>query len=115
MPAQTTVFDAKCNPIADLGTGARNTIKWSPSSKLLCLGGFGNLAGEMVPLLCIAQTQGYLGPKEVEEDWLRKSWFVIVEVISLKTVEYSAYVEWSPDSRYIVTGITFPRMRVGNG
>lgn len=48
MPSQTTIFDLKCQPIADLGSNSRNTLKWSPNGKILCIGGFGNLQGYMV-------------------------------------------------------------------
>jgi len=29
--------------------------------------------------------------------------------------EYSSHIEWAPDSRHLITGILFPRMRVDNG
>ncbi|MQM05158.1 hypothetical protein Taro_037964 [Colocasia esculenta] len=47
MPAKATVFDKKCNPIIELGTGPYNTIRWNPKGKFLCLAGFGNLPGDM--------------------------------------------------------------------
>ena len=30
MPAKTVLFDAKCKPVFDLGTGPYNIIKWNP-------------------------------------------------------------------------------------
>lgn len=30
MPAMATVFDKKCNPLLELGTGPYNTIRWNP-------------------------------------------------------------------------------------
>jgi len=92
MPAQTTVYDAKCNPIADLGAAARNTVKWSPNSRLICSAGFGNLSGEF-------------------DIWDHKK----LKKIGAGTAEYSSHIEWAPDSRHLVTGILFPRMRVDNG
>jgi hypothetical protein len=54
MPARATLFDAKCNKLAEFGKAARNTARWSPCSRLLALGGFGNLNGQIVrsPQLC---------------------------------------------------------------
>jgi uncharacterized protein with WD repeat len=48
MPARATLFDAKCNKLAEFGKAARNTARWSPCSRLLALGGFGNLNGQIV-------------------------------------------------------------------
>ncbi|KAF4362175.1 hypothetical protein F8388_010609 [Cannabis sativa] len=33
MPAKATVFDKKCNPLLELGTGPYNTIRWNPKGK----------------------------------------------------------------------------------
>lgn len=30
MPAKTVLFDAKCKPVFDLGTGPYNIIRWNP-------------------------------------------------------------------------------------
>eukprot|EP01118_Nematostelium_gracile_P004055 TRINITY_DN147_c0_g1_i1.p1 TRINITY_DN147_c0_g1~~TRINITY_DN147_c0_g1_i1.p1 ORF type:complete len:597 (+),score=210.21 TRINITY_DN147_c0_g1_i1:44-1792(+) len=92
MPAQTTIFDAKCNPVADLGVAARNSIRWSPNSRLLCVAGFGNLAGEF-------------------DIWDAKK----LKKLGSATAEFTSFIQWAPDSRRIVTGILFPRMRVSNG
>ena len=40
MPAASVLFDKSCNPIFEFGKHHRNTIKWSPLSNLVCLGGF---------------------------------------------------------------------------
>ena len=47
MPAKTTLFDKKCKPIYDFGSGPRNTVEWSPFSRFLVIGGFGNLPGDI--------------------------------------------------------------------
>ncbi|XVF37583.1 hypothetical protein REPUB_Repub20aG0021900 [Reevesia pubescens] len=47
MPASATVFDKKCKPLLELGSGPYNTIRWNPKGKFLCLAGFGNLPGDM--------------------------------------------------------------------
>lgn len=35
MPAKATVFDRKCNPLLELGTGPYNTIRWNPKGKCI--------------------------------------------------------------------------------
>ena len=47
MPAKTTLFDIRANPIQTISTGPRNTIKFSPGAKFVLVAGFGNLAGTM--------------------------------------------------------------------
>jgi translation initiation factor 2A len=51
MPAKATLFDHRAEPMYELGTGARNTVKYSPTGRFFFLGGFGNLSGEMVRAL----------------------------------------------------------------
>ncbi|KAL3724311.1 hypothetical protein ACJRO7_029475 [Eucalyptus globulus] len=61
--AVATIFDKKCNPLLELGTGPCNTIRWNPKGNqlhcylnivtlihwftIICLAGFGNLPGDM--------------------------------------------------------------------
>ncbi|KAL3135761.1 hypothetical protein ABBQ32_007324 [Trebouxia sp. C0010 RCD-2024] len=47
MPAKTVLFDAKCKPVFDLGTGPYNIIRWNPQGRFLALCGFGNLPGDI--------------------------------------------------------------------
>lgn len=47
MPAKATLFDMKCRPVFDFGTGSRNTVLWAPHGRFLVLGGFGNISGNM--------------------------------------------------------------------
>ncbi|KAF7211665.1 eukaryotic translation initiation factor 2A, partial [Nothobranchius furzeri] len=47
MPAKATVFNLKCEPIFDFGTGPRNAAYYSPQGHILVLAGFGNLQGQM--------------------------------------------------------------------
>lgn len=35
MPAKTVLFDAKCKPVFDLGTGPYNIIRWNPQVSTL--------------------------------------------------------------------------------
>ncbi|PRP88612.1 putative eukaryotic translation initiation factor 2A [Planoprotostelium fungivorum] len=95
MPSQTTVFDAKCQPVADLGTGPNNTLRWSPNARsesMLAVGGFGNLQGHM-------------------DIWDHRK---LAKVGSIDA-NCSAIQEWSPDSRFLVTAVVSPRVRVDNG
>ena len=45
MPAKTLLFDAKCKPLFDLGSGAYNFVRFNPFGRFLCVAGFGNLPG----------------------------------------------------------------------
>lgn len=47
MPAKATIFNLKCEPIFELGTGAKNSIYYNPHGNILLLGGFGNLRGQI--------------------------------------------------------------------
>ena len=47
MPALGTMFDHKCKPLFNYGSGYRNTIKWSNSGRYVALCGFGNLPGDI--------------------------------------------------------------------
>ncbi|PKI33569.1 eukaryotic translation initiation factor 2A isoform X2 [Punica granatum] len=92
MPAKATVFDKKCNPLLELGTGPYNTIRWNPKGKFLCLAGFGNLPGDMA-------FWDYLEKKQ----------------LGATKAEWSVTSEWSPDGRYFMTATTAPRLQVDNG
>jgi translation initiation factor 2A len=48
MPSKTTLFDHRAQPIFDFGVASRNTVKYNGRGRLLYLGGFGNLTGEVV-------------------------------------------------------------------
>ncbi|KAL5700874.1 hypothetical protein ACHQM5_026276 [Ranunculus cassubicifolius] len=92
MPARATVFDKKCNPLLELGTGPYNTIRWNPKGKFLCLAGFGNLPGDMA-------FWNYTDKK----------------LLGATKAELSVTSEWSPDGRYFMTATTAPRLQVDNG
>ncbi|KAM2646435.1 hypothetical protein EV1_019847 [Malus domestica] len=92
MPAKATVFDKKCNPLLELGTGPYNTIRWNPKGKFLCLAGFGNLPGDMA-------FWDYIDKKQ----------------LGTTRAELSVTSEWSPDGRYFMTATTAPRLQVDNG
>ncbi|KAF8388592.1 hypothetical protein HHK36_027269 [Tetracentron sinense] len=92
MPARATVFDKKCNPLLELGTGPYNTIRWNPKGKFLCLAGFGNLPGDMAFW-----------------DYTEK------KLLATTKAECSVTSEWSPDGRYFMTATTAPRLQIDNG
>ncbi|XP_065847646.1 eukaryotic translation initiation factor 2A-like [Euphorbia lathyris] len=92
MPACATLFDKKCNPLLELGTGPYNTIRWNPKGKFLCLAGFGNLPGDMAFW-----------------DYVKK------KQLGTTRAECSVTSEWSPDGNYFMTATTAPRLQVDNG
>lgn len=92
MPAQATVFDKKCNPVLDLGSGPYNTVRWNPKGRFLCLAGFGNLPGDMAFWDCAEKKQ-----------------------LGTTKAEWSVTSEWSPNGCYFMTATTAPRRQVDNG
>jgi len=94
MPAKTTLYDIRANPIQAISTGPRNTIKFSPGAKFVLVAGFGNLAGTM-------------------DVFTRKG--KVWERLATMEASNSSVCEWSPDETFILTGTTSPRLRVDNG
>ncbi|XP_043919686.1 eukaryotic translation initiation factor 2A [Protopterus annectens] len=92
MPAKATIFNLKCDPVFDFGTGPRNAAYYSPQGHILVLAGFGNLRGQM-------------------EVWDVKKY----NLISKPQASDSTYFSWCPDGEHIVTATCSPRLRVGNG
>ncbi|KAJ8751436.1 hypothetical protein K2173_016644 [Erythroxylum novogranatense] len=92
MPACATLFDKKCRPLLELGSGPYNTVRWNPKGRFLCLAGFGNLPGDMA-------FWDYIDKKQ----------------LSTTRAELSVTSEWSPDGRYFMTATTAPRLQVDNG
>lgn len=93
MPAKTTIFNTRGVVTHSFALGPRNTILFSPNGRLVLVAGFGNLAGQ-VDIYDLGK-----GHQKV------------------CTIEASnaSVCEWSPDSQYILTATTSPRLRVDNG
>ncbi|XP_024132665.1 eukaryotic translation initiation factor 2A [Oryzias melastigma] len=92
MPAKATVFNLKCDPLFDFGTGSRNAAYYSPQGHILVLAGFGNLRGQM-------------------EVWDVKKY----KQVSKPQAPDATHFSWCPDGEHIVTATCSPRLRVGNG
>jgi translation initiation factor 2A len=92
MPAHTTFYSSRGKPIADLGQGSNNTLAYAPSGKVLLIGGFGNLQGEM----------GFWEPTKLK-------------LFGRATAYCSSVQSWSPSSRHLLTAVLSPRIRVDNG
>lgn len=93
MPSKTTFFDARGHEIHSLAECSRNTIRFSPHGRLVLLGGFGNIQGA-VDILD------------------RQSKFAKVATLQAAN---ASHVAWSPDSQFVLTATTAPRLRVDNG
>lgn len=93
MPAKTTIFNQRAVATHTFPLGPRNTIIFSPSGRFVLVAGFGNLAGQM-------------DIYDLEKDYKK-----------VCTIEGGnpSVCEWSPDSKYILTATTSPRLRVDNG
>ncbi|XP_025079984.1 eukaryotic translation initiation factor 2A-like isoform X1 [Pomacea canaliculata] len=92
MPSKATLFNLKCEPIFDFGTGPRNHCFYNPHGNILCLSGFGNLAGHV-------------------EFWDVKQH---KQISQFKAADTTSFL-WSPDGEHILTATTAPRLRVNNG
>jgi len=47
MPAKVAIFDHRANIVHSFGELPRNYVRFSPHSKYVLLGGFGNLSGAL--------------------------------------------------------------------
>jgi translation initiation factor 2A len=93
MPAKTTIFNQRAVATHSFPLAPRNTILFSPTGRFVLVAGFGNLAGQM-------------DIYDLEKDYRK-----------VCTIEGGnpSVCEWSPDSTYILTATTSPRLRVDNG
>ena len=96
MPPRAVVFDARCAPALDLGSGPFCHARWSPHhGRFLCLAGFGNLAGDLA--FFDRKADGKLKP------------------CGSARAAGGVSLEWSPDARLLLVSTTAPRLRVDNG
>jgi len=93
MPAKATIFNHRAVAQHSFPLGPRNTITFSPNGRFVLVAGFGNLAGQ-------------IDVYDLSKDYRK-----------ICTIEGGnpSVCEWSPDSRYIMTATTSPRLRVDNG
>ncbi|KAI1076006.1 translation initiation factor eIF-2A [Whalleya microplaca] len=93
MPAKTTIFNHRAVATHSFPLAPRNTIIFSPTGRFALVAGFGNLAGQ-------------IDVYDLEKDYRK-----------ICTIESGnpSVCQWSPDSRYIMTATTSPRLRVDNG
>ncbi|XP_028321530.1 eukaryotic translation initiation factor 2A isoform X2 [Gouania willdenowi] len=92
MPAKASIFNLRCEPVFDFGTGPRNSAYYSPQGHLLVLAGFGNLQGQM-------------------EVWDVKKY----KQVSKPQAADSTFLSWCPDGEHLLTATCSPRLRVSNG
>jgi translation initiation factor 2A len=93
MPAKALCFTVKCEPYFDFGSAPRNTVSWSPHGRVLALGGFGNLPGDV-------------------DFWDRdRNKF---KKLGFARAQHPVDVGWSPDGFLFWTSTVHPRLRVDN-
>ena len=95
MPAKSIVFNDKCVPKYDLGSGPYALARWNHWGRFLVLAGFGNLPGDLA--FFDKKADGKLKP------------------MGTARAENGVTLEWSPDGRYILCATVAPRLRVDNG
>ncbi|CAH0722745.1 unnamed protein product, partial [Brenthis ino] len=92
-PAKATLFNAKCDPLFEFGTGAWNAIYFPPEGNVVLLGGFGNIASGHIS---VWDVRGY---KKVGEC----------------SAPDTTSLQWDPRGETFLTATTYPRLTVGNG
>jgi translation initiation factor 2A len=92
MPAKTTLFDHRVKPLHDFGPAPYNYVSFNPHGRLIALGGFGNLAGQ-ISIFDLRTLQK----------------------VSTISAAHTSYCSWSPDGRFLLTATLSPRLRVDNG
>lgn len=93
MPAKTTIFNHRGIATQSFPMAPRNTVTFSPTGRFVLVAGFGNLAGQ-------------IDVYDLEKDYRK--------VCTIESGNPSV-CQWSPDSVYIMTATTSPRLRVDNG
>ena len=92
MPAKAMLFDHRVKTLHDFGTAPINYVSFNPQGRLVALGGFGNLAGQI-------------------NVYDRRTF----QKVSTIAAPNTSYCSWSPDGRFILTATLSPRLRVDNG
>jgi len=90
----TAIFDNEANNVAHIPSNSKNALIWSPCGRILAIGGFGNLPGE-------------LDFYEIS-DCNRPIHIGNVNAFS------TTYHTFSPDSKYFIGATLSPRLRVDN-
>ncbi|XP_045601720.1 eukaryotic translation initiation factor 2A [Procambarus clarkii] len=92
MPSKATLYNHKCEAIAEFGSGARNTVLVNPVGNIALVGGFGNIAARFETWDIAARKK--IGETECPD---------------------STSFSWSPCGQYMLTATCSPRLRVNNG
>jgi len=92
MPSKATLFNHKCDAVAEFDSGARNTVLVNPVGNVALLGGFGNISGRL----------------EMWDIGNRK-------LITDQECPDATSLAWSPCGQYLLTSTNSPRLRVNNG
>ncbi|KAG7304377.1 hypothetical protein JYU34_011317 [Plutella xylostella] len=91
-PAKATLFNAKCEPLFEFGTGAWNSIYYSPDGNYVILAGFGNIAAGQVSV------------------WDARS----PRRLGACAAPATTWLQWGPRAECFLTATTYPRLTTGN-
>lgn len=80
-------------PVFSFGTGAFNTVRFQPQGRMVVLGGFGNMSGDL-QVWDVAKTRA---------------------VSSVFNTPVATAFAWGPDGRTLLAATTRPRLMVDNG
>jgi len=93
---KVSLFNMKCTKTADLVNGeeARNKLLYDPYGRILCVGGFGSLNGDM-------------DFWDLTKPDLKK--------VGRANAFSASHQEWCPDSKHFMACVVSPRMKMDNG
>ncbi|XP_072935820.1 eukaryotic translation initiation factor 2A [Epargyreus clarus] len=92
-PAKATIFNAKCEPLFEFGSGAWNAIYFPPEGNIVLLGGFGNIATGHIE---VWDLRGY-------------------KKLGSCSAPDTTCLQWDPRGETFLTATTYPRLTVSNG
>lgn len=92
-PAKATIFNAKCDPLFEFGTGAWNSIYFPPEGNHVLLGGFGNIGTGSIE---VWDVRGY-------------------KKLGACSAPTTTLLQWDPRGECFITATTYPRLMVDNG
>ncbi|KAJ1495869.1 eukaryotic translation initiation factor eIF2A-domain-containing protein, partial [Baffinella frigidus] len=129
MPAKALLYNHVSRPVFSYGSGSWNTVEWAPHGRFLCLAGFGSLAGQWAPhrrflclagfgslagqwvshgrFLCLAGFGSLAGQMEFWDKALGKK-------LGSGSARCAIYRQFSPCSRFFLTAVTYPGLRMDN-
>lgn len=107
VPSTVALFNSRCEPIFDFGTGARNYIQFDRFGQLLAIAGFGNIRGRAE----LWDIGSLVGPAAQQQHGAR---FAPPQLFTVLDVSDDTDFGFAPDGLHFYTGVTHAHLRVNN-